>query len=90
MTSLATWIAALVGPLAWRVVGALGLGVVVYTGIDTAIVSGLDAARNAWGAFGGSAADLVALSGINTALGIIAGAITARVSLMILKRFVVK
>jgi len=88
--NLAVWLAALVGPLAWRVLGAIGLGVLVFQGVDTSINAGLQTARNLWGQFGGVAADLVALSGINTALGIIAGGITARVSLMIMKRFVVK
>lgn len=90
MTSIATWLAAIAGPLAWRVLGAIGLGVVVYQGVDAAVTSGLGHARTLWGSFGGTAADLVALSGINTALGIIAGGITARVSLMLMKRFVVK
>lgn len=88
--NLATWLAALAGPLAWRVLGAIGLGVLVFQGVDASINAGLQTARNLWGQFGGAAADLVALSGINTALGIIAGGITARVSLMIMKRFVVK
>ena len=90
MNSIATWLASIAGPLAWRVLGAIGLGVVVYQGVDAAVTAGLGQARTLWGSFGGTAADLVALSGINTALGIIAGGITARVSLMLMKRFVVK
>lgn len=88
--NLATWLASIVGPLAWRILAAIGVGVVVFQGVDSAVTGGLDYARNAWGQFGGPAADLVALSGINTALGIMAGGVIARVSLMVLKRFMLK
>lgn len=88
--NLALWLTAIVGPLAWRVVAALGFGIIVFQGVDTAVAAGLNSARTYWGQFGGTAADLVALSGINTAFGIVAGGVSARLALLVLKRMVVK
>lgn len=88
--NLATWLAAIAGPIAWRVMAALGLGVVSMVGISEALELGLSTAQTYWGQFGGTAAELVALSGVGGAIGILAGAITARASLIMLKRFVIK
>lgn len=85
-----TWLASVTAPLVWRVLGALGIGVVVYQGVDSTVQAGLQYAQTSWQGFGGDAAQLVALTGINTALGIIAGGISARVALLILKRYAVK
>jgi hypothetical protein len=84
----ATWIMALVSPIARRVLLSLGLGVVTYTGVDTAVSSVLSQAKAAWaGGLVGDAAQLVAMAGANTALGIIAGGIVGRVTMLALKRF---
>ena len=84
----ATFIMGLVSPIARRVLTSLGLGVITYTGVDTAVGAILAQAKSAWaGGMVGDAAQLVAMSGANTALGIIAGGITARVTMMALKRF---
>ena len=86
----ATLIMALVGPIAKRVLVALGLGVVTFTGVDIALQATLSQAKAAWaGGFAGPVADLVALAGMNTALSILAGALTARVTMLTLKRFAV-
>lgn len=88
--NLAVWLAAIAGPIAWRVMGALGLGVVSMLGVTEALDSGLGYAQAAWGQFVGTAADLVALSGIGGAIGIMAGGIIARASFFLLKRFIIK
>ena len=82
-----TFIMALVSPIARRVMASLGLGVITYTGVDLAVSSVLAQAKTAWaGGLVGDAAQLVAMSGANTALGIIAGGIVGRVTMIALKR----
>ncbi|MFN5048841.1 DUF2523 family protein [Roseateles sp.] len=84
----AAFIMALVGPVVKRVLASLGLGIVTFTGVDLAVSSVLSQAKAAWaGGLVGDAAQLVAMAGGNTALGIIAGGITARVTMIALKRF---
>lgn len=84
----ASFIMGLVSPIARRVLASLGLGVITYTGVDAAVSSLLSQAKSAWsGGFGGDVAQLVAMSGANTALGIIAGGIVGRVTMIALKRF---
>lgn len=82
---------ALAGPLARQVMISLGLAVVTFTGVDLALGSLLDAARSAWsGGLGADVAAYVAMSGANTGLGMLAGAMVARVAMLATKslRFV--
>lgn len=84
MGSIAVWLAALLPSLAARVLASLGLGVVTVTGFTVA-----------WGSvksiivsnFQGMPADimgLAALAGVGEGLGIVLGAITARVAYLAL------
>lgn len=86
MIGLGTWLVALAGPIARRVLASLGLGVVTYVGMDTAISGLLAQARAGWGSMGGEVASYVAMTGANVALSLIAGALMGRVGLMVLKR----
>lgn len=82
---------ALAGPLARQVMISLGLAVVTFTGVDFALSALLDAARSAWaGSLSADVAAYVAMTGTNTGLGMIAGAMTARVAMLATKslRFV--
>ena len=84
----AAFIMALVGPIARRVIISLGFTLVTYVGFSAAVTSILSGAKAAWGGGGfGAAAQLVAMSGANTALGIIAGGIVGRVSMVVLKKY---
>jgi hypothetical protein len=68
---------------------ALGFGVLVYTGVDAAVTGALGAAKAAWsGSLYGEVTAFMALAGVNTALGIVAGGITARVSMMVFKKLI--
>ena len=78
--------AAIAGPVAKRVLAALGIGVISYVGISTALNSMLDQALAAWSGLAGEALQLVQLAGVNTAASIYAGALVARVSLMALSK----
>lgn len=82
-----SFLLALTGPIARRVMVSLGLSVVTFTGVSVAVDSLLAQARSAWaGAFLGDAAQLVAMAGVNTGLSIIAGGIIGRVTMMAIKR----
>lgn len=82
-----SWLLALAGPVARRVMISLGLAVVTYTGVSTAVNGILANAKAAWtGSLSADVLNLVAMAGINTALSILAGACIARVSLVAMKR----
>lgn len=86
----AAFLMALVSPIARRVLTSLGLGVITYTGVDLAVGGVLSQAKAAWaGGLAGNAAQLVAMAGVNTALGIIAGGIVARVTMIAFKRMAI-
>lgn len=82
MSTLAAFFMALVGPIAKRVMLSLGFGLVSYAAISTAVNALLGSAKSAWAGMGGDVLALVQLSGANTAVSIIAGAIVAKVALM--------
>lgn len=85
--TFAALLTALASPIARQVMISLGLGVITFAGVDVAVNSILGQAKTAWaGSFTGDVAQLLAMAGANTALSIIAGAIIARVSMMVLKR----
>nr|WP_316639180.1 DUF2523 domain-containing protein [uncultured Roseateles sp.] len=86
MNGLGTWLVALAGPLARRVLASLGLGVVTYVGMDAAIGAILNQARAGWGGMPADVVSYVAMSGANVALSLIAGAIIGRVASIALKR----
>lgn len=89
--NLGAWLMKLVGPLAKQVMISLGFGVLVYTGVEATVTAALSSAKAAWA--GGMAAEIpafMAMSGINTALGILAGGITARISMMVFKKLIPK
>lgn len=84
---LGAFLLALAGPLAKQVLVALGLSIVTYVGVDVAVNNVLAQARANWaGGLAGDAAALIAMSGCNTALSIIAGGIVGRITMLALKR----
>ena len=87
---LAAWIVSLVGPVVARVLAQLSIAVVTYKGLDVAIKSLLSYARSSWSGIPADIAAYIAMSGINTALSIVAGAIVAHVALIPLKRMRIK
>lgn len=83
---LGSFFLALTGPILWKVLSSLGMGILTYVGVDAAVSAALSTAQSNWGQLGGTAAQLVGLSGANTALSVIAGGVTARVSFMAFKK----
>jgi hypothetical protein len=86
-----TWASLLVslsGPIARQVLISLGLGVATFVGIDAALGALLSEARSAWaGSLSADVAAYVAMSGANVGLSMLAGAMSARLSLIALKQF---
>ncbi|WP_374279230.1 DUF2523 family protein [Azonexus sp.] len=87
MGGAGTWLMALVGPLARQVLLSLGIGVVTFVGLDTAVTAALSAAKAATSSISADVAAILAMGGVFTAMSIIAGGITAGVSMIALKRF---
>lgn len=86
---LAEWLVALAGPLATRVLAALGIGTLTYAGVDVALSGALGAARSALAGMGADIAGILALAGLFDALAIVAGGYTAALTLQTLTRFAV-
>lgn len=84
--NLAGFLMAIAGPLARKVMLALGIGFLTFQGVDAAVSGALNAAKSAFGGVTGDIAQLIAISGINWAMGIIAGSITAGVTMMVFSR----
>ncbi|WP_265919177.1 DUF2523 family protein [Cupriavidus nantongensis] len=77
---------ALIGPLVRQALVALGIGLITFVGLDAAVTSALAAAKASLGQLPAAAMAICARGGMFTAMSIIAGGITARMSMMVLKR----
>ena len=88
MTGLGTFLNAIAGTLAKRVLSALGIGVVSYAAMSAALNSLLSAAKGALAGLAGfpESLALIQMAGITSAASIIAGALVARVALQSFKR----
>lgn len=90
MAGLGTFLVALAGPIAKKVMISLGFGVVSYAAVSVALAAVLSEAKNAWGGLGGEALALIQMAGIGVAASIYAGALTARLALQTLKKLELK
>jgi hypothetical protein len=73
----------LVSPLVLRAIAALSMSVVTFTGVDTALNALITQAQSSWSGMSADVMGLAGLAGVPAALGIIAGAMTARVSIWV-------
>lgn len=85
-----TWLLALAQPLALKVLASLGIAVFVYAGVETMTSQMIGYAQSSWAGLPGTVAQLMGLAGFNQALSIICGGISARVPMMMLKRWGIK
>jgi hypothetical protein len=85
--NITAWLMALAGPLVKNALIALGFSLVTYVGVSELVDNGLAAARSEWSGAAGQVAAFLALAGMNKALGIISAALSARVTLMVTKKF---
>lgn len=81
--SLFSFLAAAVGPLAVRVLTALGVSVITFTGVTAAVEGLVSAVQSGWGGMPAAMAGLVGVSGAPEALGLVLGAVNARVALWV-------
>ncbi|GAB7562838.1 hypothetical protein LG202_08770 [Methylobacillus methanolivorans] len=70
------------GAIAKRMLSAIGVGVISYAGVATAMQTAISYAQNAYAGLGGYIAAFVGLGGVGEAMGMIAGALAFRVTLL--------
>lgn len=87
MSTFSSAMLALAGPVAKKVMQAVGIGVITYAGLDTATSAALAAAKSNMAGIPADIAAVAAISGIFTAMSVVAGGITAGLSLVALERF---
>lgn len=80
MNTLFTFLLGAAGPLALRVLATLGVGVVTFTGVEAGLRGLITVAQNNWSSAGADVLGLAAMAGIPQALGIVAGAMVARLA----------
>jgi signal transduction protein with GAF and PtsI domain len=81
MMGAGAWLAGLMAPLAARVLMALGFQVVTITGMAVVVGQLKTMVLSQFGAIPAAYLQLVLLSGVGTALGIIFGAIATRMAI---------
>lgn len=78
--NLWTFLLGAAGPLALRVIAALGIGVVTFTGVDTAFQALVTQAQDSWTALPSAVVALASIAGVPQGLALIIGAMSARVT----------
>lgn len=86
MSTFSSALSALAGPIAKKVLSALGIGMLTFVGVDTAVSAALNAAKSNFAGIPADIMQLCAMAGFFTAFGIIAGGITAGVTMMTISR----
>lgn len=79
--SAAIWLFALVSPLVIRAIIALGFTAVTFTGVTALTATLVTSAQSSWSSMPSAVLSLVALSGVPEVLGMLFGALTARVAM---------
>ena len=85
MLGWGAFLAAAIGPLAKRVLVALGLGFISWSGFQAIKVQVLSAVTAAWAGVPADVYQVLALAGVVDAIGVWLGALTAVVALLSLK-----
>lgn len=83
---LAAWLIALAWPIAKKILVSLGIGMISYGGLSLIGDQIESAVLDAWGQIGGATLAIATLGGIPQAIGIILGAINARLAYMVVGR----
>ena len=86
MGSIATLLFSWAGPLARRVLIAIGIGTITYVGIDAALASVVSAIQSQLGGLPSDIIQILAMGGLTSAMSIVLGGIAARVSMMSLSK----
>lgn len=83
---LAAWLLSMVVPIVQRVMIALGLGTIAYTGLAALASTLTNAVVASWGQMSASMIAIATLGGIPQSVGIILGALSARLAYMAVGR----
>jgi len=86
MTNLWAFLAAAAWPLVRKVLVMLGIGLITYGALTTLVNSVIGYAVSNWGQLTGAALQLSSLGGIPQFLGIVCGALVARVAFLAVGR----
>lgn len=86
MSTLGSFFAAAAGPLAKRVLQAVGVGVISYAGLAVAVNAVIGELKGAYGQLVGPVADLLNLAGLGAGIGIVLGAMLAKLSFTVTER----
>jgi Protein of unknown function (DUF2523) len=81
--SLTSLLMSLVGPMVFRALTLLGIGTITFTGVTTALQGLIDIATNNWSSLTADVLALASIAGLPQAVGIITGAMTARVGMWV-------
>ncbi len=87
---IAAWLMSIASPIAVRVLTQLGIGIVSFVGVEAAVNQLISLAQSHWMGLPANVLQFMAIGGFNTALGIVAGGVSARLTLMVFKRFTLK
>lgn len=79
--TLWSFLLAAVGPLAIRVLSALGISMLTFVGVEAVVNELIQYVTTAWSSLAGDAALLLGLAGLGQGMGIVLGAITARLAI---------
>lgn len=85
-TVLAAFLASSIGSLAKRALFALGLGTITYAGLQSAFNTAQAQIISNYGQLSGASMQLADLAGVGQVLGIILGALTARVGIAVVSK----
>jgi len=88
--SFASLMVSLAGPVVKRALASIGMGVVTYAGLQVAVNGAISAAQSSFGGLAAGPAAILAMSGVFTAMGIIAGGIISGITMIALKRFQIR
>lgn len=86
MIAWAITLLAWMGPLAKRVLIALGIGTISYVGIDAVMTGVTSAITSSLGGLSSDIINILAMGGFTTAISIILGGVASRISMMTLKK----
>jgi len=81
MSTLFSFLAAAVGPLAIRILMAIGFASVSFAGVTAAFTALISSAQSSWSALPLAVLQLASICGIPSCLGLIFGAGMARITL---------
>jgi len=77
----ASWLIGLVGPLVVRGLMAIGISTITFTGVTASLQTLIQMAQDNWSGMSSDLLGLAGIAGVPQGIGIIVGAMTARVGM---------